>query len=216
MPYGYIKDGAAVEASRGFGFTTTQLVIADQEEADFYIAASVAEQEAANVGLENPAPVVAPTITPGSLIEHPVQHAPNALDDPTPEYLARFCIQEFAEVSAPPAGEVMSSRTLAVTNGVISVSAAYTAAPVVVPAAVSRLQVRLELLAVASPTTPGNTLLDDVQAAVDAQSDRQVKEYWAAADPFHRAHQTLNAMATSIGWSSDYLDGLFIAAALRS
>lgn len=117
-----------------------------------------------------------------------INHPWTALDAYSADDLARFDITATPEADPPPAA----------------------------PASISRMQAQLELHATASPTNPGKTLLDDVNAAVAGASDPTIGIYWNTATAFERQHPKLLAMAQAMGWSSDFVDQLFIAAAEQS
>ncbi|WP_374572499.1 hypothetical protein [Phenylobacterium sp.] len=103
MAYAILVDGAAVELTPGEPFATAQLVVG-ADETDIY------EAEA------------------GAVIDRAFRHAPNALSRYSAADLARFRIQVAAEPVAPE-GQVLDTRALVVTDGVISVSATFVDAP---------------------------------------------------------------------------------------
>lgn len=89
------------------------------------------------------------------------------------------------------------------------------ALPVSVPQSVSIVQAELALQATPSPTNPGKTLLDDVNAAVDATSDLRVKIAWTKATVVERDGLFVTQIASMIPGLSNPAarDALFIAAA---
>lgn len=83
-----------------------------------------------------------------------------------------------------------------------------------VPFQVSIMQGQLALLAVQSPKNSGKTLLDDVNAAVDASTDPRVKIAWSKATTLERQGLFVTQIAPGISGldTSAALDALFIAA----
>lgn len=121
-------------------------------------------------------------------------------------------------IADPPAGQVLASYVLAAdAKNVISGTPTYVPAPPAsVPPSISRMQAELELHATASPTNAGKTLLDDVNAAIAAAADPTIGIYWNTVTAFERQHPKLLAMAQAMGWSSAYVDQLFVSAAQQS
>lgn len=76
--------------------------------------------------------------------------------------------------------------------------------PPVVPSSVTRRQFKLGLLSL--------DLLDDVEAAATASSDRALKINWAEALDFERNNPFVAQMASALGKTDDEIDALFILA----
>lgn len=173
-----------------------------------YLEAGAAVEIFASEAFTTPQEVVG-----GVVVDQATNHPPGALALYGPDDLARYLIQSFAEPT-PPSGEVVVTRTLVVTGGVISASCTFGPPPV--PAAITKTQAFLELASRASPTNAGKTMLDDANAFVAAATAPEVQIYWDTTDHFDRDHPELIAMAAQIGWSSSLLDDVFRAAAQRS
>lgn len=76
---------------------------------------------------------------------------------------------------------------------------------VVVPKVVSRMQLKRALNKMG--------LLPSIESAIAGSGDEDLKIYWADTSEFHRDHPVLNAMLSTIGYTSDQADAVFTLAA---
>lgn len=96
-------------------------------------------------------------------------------------------------------------------NGVWSFAAPPAPQPVV-PQIVSRYQAMAALFETPSPAHAGQTLLDDVQAAVTAAGGLALLA-WQNANIFERHGVFITQLAPQLGLSDAQVDALFVAAA---
>lgn len=183
MNYAHLVGEAPVEIPNGWPFNTATMLIQTAEDAEAFDA-----------------PI-------GTVLEASVSHASNALELLAEGERARFGILEIVEPAAPPAGQVIVSTALQMVGQAVHRVAEYAAAPPSpVPWKVSKLQADL--------TFHFRGLTAAVLAAVDhlAEQDEAIRIYWNGASDYHRDHFGVAFVATEMGWSAEYVDGLFIEA----
>jgi hypothetical protein len=87
--------------------------------------------------------------------------------------------------------------------------------PAAVPQIVTKGQACIALFLTPSPTNPGNTMLDDVNAAV-ASAGGATAIWWQYATTIDRNSASVTAIGTAFGLSSAQLDALFTLANQQS
>ncbi|WP_343698840.1 hypothetical protein [Caulobacter sp.] len=135
-----------------------------------------------------------------------VQYPGNIINLWTPEQLADIGVLSIVLAEPPPAGQVVTGRTLEVRSGVPhEVTTFGPAPPPPVPDKVSRMQAKQALLHFG--------LLDQFDDAIATSGDRSLQLYWAETSEFHRNHSKVSQLGESQGLTSAQLDDLFRFAA---
>lgn len=187
MPYAFLEGDTPVEIHAGAPFATPEIVVSEDDGA--YYAPKSGDDEAQ-----------ADPLAAGTVVQIRTMHPRNALELYSPEDLARYRIQHFAE-PAVPVGKAIKTRELVVdAAGLISVNVTFEDAPP--PEVVELLRIKIALLDAAK--------LDDVEAAM-ATAEDAIRIRWQSATEVHRD----SAMAAAIADAASMeIDTLFVAASL--
>lgn len=122
------------------------------------------------------------------------------------EDLAEIGVYPIAEPPAPPVGQVETSRSLTVVDGLPVWNATFGSAPV--PVKVHKVW----LIRVLETHGLMDDLEDDMDAAW-AAGNKAIKRYWLAASDIYRNDPILVAFAADRQWPPEQLDAWFIQAA---
>lgn len=135
-----------------------------------------------------------------------VQYPGNVIHLWTDEELASIGVVRVPEPSTAPEGQVETSRSLVLVEGSPVWSVTYGPKPV--PTKIHKIYVIRVL------ETWG--LMDTVEAAMDAAwaaGSKSFKRYWDAASEIYRNDPILAAFASSLNWTDEQLDQLFVQGA---
>lgn len=178
MPYAFLEGDTPVEIHAGTPFITPELVVSDDGGAYYAPKPETEGDEEIDV-----VPLPA-----GTIVKVRTTHPSNALELYTPQDLARYRIQQFAEPEAP-AGKVVKTRELVVDGaGLVSVNVVFEDAPA--PDAVDLLKIKVALLSAEK--------LEAVEEAM-ASAPALVRIYWQSAAIVHQSDPLAAAIAEAAG-----------------
>lgn len=188
MPYAFLEGETPVEIHAGAPFTTSEIVVSD-DDGEFYAPKPE--------GHDQEADVVEP-LAAGTVVQVRTTHPSNALELYGPDDLARYRIQHFAEPPVPP-GKAVKTRSLVVQNGAISVDVTFEDAPP--PEVLPLINIKVALL--------GLGKLNAVESAMASAADH-LRIRWQSATEVRRDSVFASVIAEDAALS---VDVLFVAAA---